>query len=112
MYNKVNMRLTALLFFRKKLPRGHIFQGKHRIVKEVDKVSLRRLRHDYEREENNMLLLRHPYLTLEQSFCHMKALRKIEGRKVDWQEEKIKKFTKVTTLEDRLMHLNTKDAWD
>ena len=74
---------------------------------------LNNLRKDYEREERNMLLLRHPYLTTEESYGHMKELRPngslfFEGL----VEKKILKFSKQYTFAEALGHLRVKDAWD
>lgn len=57
------MKLSLVLFRRNQLPNGHIFRGKDRLVKKVEPVHLRRLRQDFEVEEQNMFYLRHPYLT-------------------------------------------------
>lgn len=54
------------LFFalcRKKMPHGHIFRGKDRLVKPVELAHISKLQHDLEIEERNMFLLRHAYLT-------------------------------------------------
>ncbi|XP_015512537.1 large ribosomal subunit protein mL63 [Neodiprion pinetum] len=103
------MRLTTVLL-RFKHPHGHLYHGKHRLRKAVTDKSFRALRWDYEIEEQNMLLLRHPYLTIEQSSGHMKDLRVDQIAK--WDKERSEKFSKITTLEDRLMHLKVRDAWD
>ncbi|XP_012253891.2 uncharacterized protein LOC105684821 [Athalia rosae] len=105
------MRLTAILL-RKKLPNGHIFRGKNRLVKQVDEKSLKQLRWDYELEEQNMLFLRHPYLTVEQSYGHATAYGKPEKRMEGLKQLKIDKFSRTTTLKDRLMHLQTSETWD
>lgn len=47
----------------KKSVNGHIFRGKYRLVKPVSPKSMNTLRKEYEIQENNMLLLRHPYLS-------------------------------------------------
>lgn len=57
------MRLTALLFRKNRLPNGLLFRGKDRLVRRVEPVHMRSLVYDYQIEEKNMLLLRHPYLT-------------------------------------------------
>lgn len=57
------MRLTDLLFFKKSV-NGYIFRGKNRLVKPVSKRSVKTLHKEYEMQERNMLLLRHPYLTV------------------------------------------------
>lgn len=57
------MRLTLVLFRRNRLPNGNVFRGKDRMIKRVEPVHLRHLREDFAVEEQNMLYLRHPYLT-------------------------------------------------
>lgn len=57
------MQLTLINFFKKTVP-GHIFRGKRRLIKPVSKRAIETLRRDYERQEQNMLWLRHPYLTV------------------------------------------------
>lgn len=56
------MHLTLMCLFKKSV-NGHIFRGKDRLVKRVSKNAMETLRNEYERQERNMLLLRHPYLT-------------------------------------------------
>jgi len=57
------MRLTLINMFKKTVP-GHIFRGKRRLVKPVSQRAMDTLTREYERQEQVMLLLRHPYLTL------------------------------------------------
>lgn len=57
------MRLTIINFF-KKSPNGHIFRGKHRLVKPVSNRSVRTLHREYELQEQNMIYLLNPYLTV------------------------------------------------
>lgn len=57
------MKLTLVLFRRNRLPNGHLFRGKDRLVKKVEPVHLRRLEEEFGVEEKNMLYLRYPYLT-------------------------------------------------
>lgn len=57
------MQLTLINFFKKTVP-GHIFRGKRRLVKPVSKKAMDTLTREYERQEQVMLLLRNPYLTL------------------------------------------------
>lgn len=59
----IEMHLTLINFFKKTVP-GHIFRGKRRLVKPVSRRAMDTLRREYEREEQVMLLLRHPYLTV------------------------------------------------
>lgn len=56
------MRLTQFLL--KKSVNGYIFRGKNRLVKPVGQGGIKTLHREYEVQERNMLLLRHPYLTL------------------------------------------------
>lgn len=58
---------------------------------------------DLEREEQNMLLLRHPYLTVKQSAGHMCEFKKDKYKKLKflWQEEKNEKFNRRVTIMDR-----------
>lgn len=66
------------------------------------------------REEQNMLLLRHPYLTIEQTRGHMKEVTL--QKRIDFinakREEQNEKFHKEITIADRLNHLKIRDAWD
>lgn len=57
------MKLTQILFRRNRLPNGHIFRGKDRLVKQVEPKHLRSLEQSFAIEEQNMFYLRHPYLT-------------------------------------------------
>lgn len=69
---------------------------------------------DLEREEQNMLLLRHPYLTVKQSAGHMCEFKKDKYKKLKflWQEEKNEKFNRRVTIMDRLGHLKVTEGWD
>lgn len=86
---------------------------KYRKVKKPTLQDLFKLKHDFEREEQNMLILRHPYLTVEQSRGHMKEL---ENRREKFfkliMEERHKKFQKEITIAERLSHLRVTEAWD
>ncbi|XP_043486040.1 uncharacterized protein LOC122513685 [Polistes fuscatus] len=101
------MRLSAFLF--KEIP--YRFRGKYRKVKKPTFEDLFKLRHDFEREERNMLILRHPYLTIEQSFGHMQHVEKLPPG-VIFGDEKNKKFSKIITIEERLSGLKITEAWD
>lgn len=57
------MRLTLIQLFKDTVP-GHIFRGKRRLVKPVSKRAMETLRREYERQEQIMLYLRHPYLSV------------------------------------------------
>lgn len=56
------MRLSVVNFFKKSV-NGHIFRGKHRLVKRVTPRSTASLIREYEQTEANMKLLLYPYLT-------------------------------------------------
>jgi hypothetical protein len=56
------MRLTMIQLFKKTVS-GHIFKGKYRLVKPVSANAKSILITQYELQEENMLYLRHPYLT-------------------------------------------------
>ncbi|XP_013116774.1 uncharacterized protein LOC106094132 [Stomoxys calcitrans] len=106
------MRLTLIQLFKDTVP-GHIFRGKRRLVKPVSLRAMETLRREYEREDKIMLLLRHPYLTVEESAGHVKDLKKSEAKIAMWNDAKTaKKMKPHVTLEDRLMHLKVKEAWD
>ncbi|XP_017850617.1 ribosomal protein 63, mitochondrial [Drosophila busckii] len=106
------MHVTLVNFFKKTVP-GHIFRGKRRLVKPVSKRSMETLTREYERQEHIMLLLRHPYLTLEQSSGHAKELQKREKLVAKWTtEQTLSKMKPHVTIEERLNQLKIKEAWD
>ncbi|XP_055374698.1 ribosomal protein 63, mitochondrial [Condylostylus longicornis] len=106
------MQLTLLQMFKKTVP-GHIFRGKRRLVKKVTMSSIRELRKDYERQEANMLFLRNPYLSLEESNGHTKELHKREELIKVWNNRNtLAKLKTHITLEDKLNHLKVKDVWE
>ncbi|XP_019876776.1 uncharacterized protein LOC109604687 [Aethina tumida] len=104
------MRIFQALF-RKKMPNGHIFRGKNRLYKQVTKADVQKLKNEFEIEEKNMFLLRHSYLTKEQSFGHAKALGKNEQNFINLIT-KNKEFKDNVTLESRLAHLRVREPWD
>lgn len=67
------MRLNLINLFRH-TPNGHIFRGKDRLVKRVSKHSMDSLVRQFEMEEQNLLYLRHPYLTQVNLFDQFKDL--------------------------------------
>lgn len=75
------MKLTQLLFRRNRLPNGHIFRGKDRLVKKVEPKHLRALERDFNIEEQNMFYLRHPYLT-EVSALNISLLKVITANSI------------------------------
>ncbi|XP_063220741.1 large ribosomal subunit protein mL63 isoform X2 [Bacillus rossius redtenbacheri] len=105
------MRLTAFLL-KRKLPRGHIFRGKYRLVKQVDAKGRADLRHAYAIEEQNMFYLRHPYLSVEQSRGHAAALGKPQEWLDRFRQIRTRPWRESVTLEERLAHLRCKEAWD
>ncbi|XP_011296976.1 ribosomal protein 63, mitochondrial [Fopius arisanus] len=107
------MRLTAfLLHWKKKPPPGHVWRGKHRKVKDPAYYDLLKLRHDFEQEERNMLFLRHPYLTKEQSEGHMKEIKVRPDFVTINQNARNERFNKHFTWQDQLVHLRTTDCWE
>ncbi|KAH8386490.1 hypothetical protein KR093_000792 [Drosophila rubida] len=106
------MHLTIVNFFKKTVP-GHIFRGKRRLVKPVSKRAMETLTREYERQEQIMLLLRHPYLTQEQSAGHAKELQKREKLVAQWTDaQTLSKMKPHVTIEERLNQLKIKEAWD
>lgn len=59
-----------------------------------------------------MLILRHPYLTLEQSRGHMKDLKEPINFKHLNQAARNVKFNQHWTWEEQLGHLRVKDCWE
>ncbi|XP_001606403.1 ribosomal protein 63, mitochondrial [Nasonia vitripennis] len=107
------MRLSAILFFGKK-PHGFKYRGKNRVVKEIKPKELNQLKIDYERTDQNMLYLRHPYLTVEQSHGHMKDFKMAEMQTF-WDninKPKNERFSQHVTLPERLIHLKVTNAWE
>lgn len=88
-----------------------LYYRKYRIVKKPSFEDLLKLRHDFEREERNMLILRHPYLTSQQSRGHMNHIEKPTLSKI-YGKLKDEKFSKSITIADRLSHLKVSEAWD
>ncbi|XP_063704795.1 large ribosomal subunit protein mL63 [Culicoides brevitarsis] len=105
------MRLTEFLL--KRSVNGYIFRGKERLVKPVSRRSIETLHKEYQMQERNMLLLRHPYLTVEESHGHAKALGKKEKVFERWNKHNlVGKMKPHVVLEKRLGHLAVKDCWD
>ena len=57
------MHLTLVNMFKKSV-NGHIFRGKYRLVMRVSKKAMDSKVREFEVQEQNMLLLRNPYLTM------------------------------------------------
>ncbi|XP_030386623.1 ribosomal protein 63, mitochondrial [Scaptodrosophila lebanonensis] len=106
------MHLTLINFFKKTVP-GHIFRGMRRLIKPVSKNAMESLKREYERQDQIMLLLRHPYLTVEESSGHAKELQKREKMVAKWTEaQTLSKLKPHVTIEERLNHLKVKETWD
>ncbi|KAJ8713045.1 hypothetical protein PYW08_008349 [Mythimna loreyi] len=106
------MKLSIVLFRRNRLPNGHLFRGKDRLVQKVEPKHLRQMREDFAVEEQNMLYLRHPYLTQAESFGHAKALGKQELKLEKMVNRQRRIFKQDVTLYERLQHLRVKESWD
>lgn len=76
------------------------------------------LRRDFDQEEQNMLYLRHPYLTVEESAGHMDAYDKEQDEKhpemnYSFRLERIKRnFQKTITLQNRMVWLRRTENWE
>nr|XP_012218061.1 PREDICTED: ribosomal protein 63, mitochondrial [Linepithema humile] len=106
------MRLGSVLFAITKIP--YRFRGKYRKVKKPTLQDLFNMKHDFEREERNMLILRHPYITLQQSHGHTgetKQSRKDKFLTKIYAEHR-QKFQKEITIAERLCHMRVTEAWD
>lgn len=67
------MFITVVNMFKRSV-NGHIFRGKYRLVKPVSLKSMKSLIREYELQENNMLLLRNPYLSVVSVFVGMNGI--------------------------------------
>lgn len=86
---------------------------KYRKVKTPSIKDLFTMKKDFEREEQNMLILRHPYLTVEQSKGYMKDLENKDDKFFEkMRKYKYEKFRKETTIADCLVHMRVTEAWD
>lgn len=90
------------------------FRGKYRKERKVTLKDIIDFKNDLEREEKNMLILRHPYLTSKQSHGHMKEFESARIKAVidEWYERANEKFNKKITIADRLHHLTVNESWD
>jgi len=85
---------------------------KYRKVKKPSIEDLNQMRDDFNREQQNMLLLRYPYLTIQQEIGHM-IPKKMEKNYMEmFRKMKREKFSKEVTLADHLAHLRITEAWD
>ncbi|KAK7086339.1 Ribosomal protein 63, mitochondrial [Halocaridina rubra] len=108
------MRTTFMLLarFRKTYP-GNIYGGKNRKRPYVDEPVIASKVKAIQLEEQNMFYLRHPYLTLEQSWGHAAEL----GRRKDFiQSKHVQRVNEKTkphvTLEEQYDMLRVRDVWD
>ncbi|XP_034248136.1 uncharacterized protein LOC117649441 [Thrips palmi] len=105
------MRLTLALLF-EKLPNGNIFRGKHKLNPKIRNWMKRETLADIQREEANMQILRHHYLTKQE----VKGYRYDMGLEREFVRSKIelrrKNFPANIYLEDRMGRLRIKDSWE
>ncbi|XP_037779735.1 ribosomal protein 63, mitochondrial-like, partial [Penaeus monodon] len=84
---------------------------KDRIVPKIKEGHLAGLKKRLQQEEENMFYLRHPYLTLDQSWGHAKEL----GKHEEWLNKKNierQKYKPDVTIEERYKTLRNTDVWD
>ncbi|XP_076761591.1 uncharacterized protein LOC143429731 [Xylocopa sonorina] len=107
------MRITSILLYKvHDIP--YRFRGKYGKIKKPTLKDIIEFKNDLEREERNMLILRHPYLTVEQSRGHMSEFKREKFINIlhKWTEDQNEKFNKRITIQDRLSHLKVNEAWD
>ncbi|EFN71796.1 hypothetical protein EAG_07547 [Camponotus floridanus] len=105
------MRLGLVLLTMARAPKlPYRFRGKYRKVKKPSLDDLFKMKQDFQREEQNMMILRHPYLTISQERCSKKTKENGFLKKVT--EYKRSKFEKEITIADHLAHLRITEAWD
>ncbi|KAK4326419.1 hypothetical protein Pmani_003072 [Petrolisthes manimaculis] len=93
------------------MPNGNIYTGKHRLYPKVKDCVIENVNKKLALEEQNMFYLRHPYLTLEQSWGHATAM----GKGKEFIQRKTlekEKWMEDVTIESRYATLNNKDVWD
>ncbi|XP_075226858.1 uncharacterized protein LOC142327574 isoform X2 [Lycorma delicatula] len=87
---------------------------KFRIVKKVTKDAVEDLKEQIKVEEANMLYLRHPFLTVEQSAGHAKELKKNEKwymtKVIEREQKYISKGDK--RIVDFVNYLKIAEDWD
>lgn len=107
------MHITQILLRGpRKYPKGSIWQGKFRIVKPVTDLAKANKIVEYKIEEQNMFLLRHPYLSVEEEKGYLKEQNKHEKWVNEKKTAQLKKFVKHTKLADHLCDLRSQEAWD
>jgi len=95
------------------MPNGNIWLGKHRLAHHIYPDNVQRMVKRLEIEDNNLLLLRHPYLSLDQERGHAKAL----GKNDNWVENKkleavASRMHRSVRLEDKFDNLLNSNSWD
>merc|ERR1712183_28650 len=101
------LSVALLASFRKTAP-GNIYIGKHRKWPKVTELALNNKIKWLKLEEQNMLYLRHPYLTLDQSWGHANELGKAEAFHREQYLLRMSEKTKPdVTLEERYDTLRT-----
>nr|XP_018908219.1 PREDICTED: ribosomal protein 63, mitochondrial [Bemisia tabaci] len=112
------MRLTNFLFLeakkykRHRLPHGHLYHGKHKIIVPPTALEVAQLGRELEIEERNMFYLRHSYLTKEESKAHRAALEYCKKSIKDLITYKKNKFSQPERLSEHLEHLRHGERWD
>lgn len=88
---------------------------KNRRLKPISLLHMWNHRREFEITERNMLILRHPYLTVEQSAGHTRHLRqqKIDEFYANIHAPKNEAFAKKsTTLAEKFNNLRITESWD
>ncbi|KAF2364285.1 Ribosomal protein 63 mitochondrial [Trinorchestia longiramus] len=108
------MRLCRVLL--KQLAPGKIDRGKNRIYPKITRGDVKKAKEAIAITERNILLLRHPYLTIKESYGHEDEVidkEKLEFQKLLKETLKIhtEKFPDVT-MEERFMRADVTHSWD
>ncbi|XP_064097080.1 large ribosomal subunit protein mL63-like [Macrobrachium nipponense] len=108
----MRLALAALASFRKTYP-GHMYRGKHRKRPYATEEAIAARIKFLKMEEQNMFYLRHPYLTLEQSWGHSQELGKQKAFIREMHLMKLNRNAKPSvTIEERYDMLRNNDVWD
>ncbi|XP_059471328.1 large ribosomal subunit protein mL63 [Neocloeon triangulifer] len=105
------MRLTSVFLSFKRMPRGHIWRGKQRFVREVTPLDKDIMLQKLKVEEENLFYLRHPYLTVQQEDLFIKAHPPRDPELVKLEKRRATVKPNVT-IEERLNHLRHTEGWD
>ncbi|KAK6620605.1 hypothetical protein RUM43_010897 [Polyplax serrata] len=108
------MRLTTVLCrWKKALPGGNIWKGKHRLYKKVTPLHVAKKAIEFELEEENMFYLRNPYLSPEQAIGYATyELAPSNPEEIKLQEIKEKGWKLDRHLCDRFGYLKITDKWE